>query len=173
MDERILTKEKCEVLTNCKYKGDFIFAFDNIDDRNIIEEKMKLWREYTNKSTKLYCFCGFDRNDKYDDDFWKQDIIDLMERIKILMYYGCLPYVMRHENYKNSPYKNIYTNIASWTNQPSFFKKMSFREFSFIDTVKRKYLSRPFEEFERENPDIAKEYFDLKYSELNKYTKKI
>ena len=39
MDERILTDEKCKMLSEVKYKGDFIFAFDNIEDREIIDSK--------------------------------------------------------------------------------------------------------------------------------------
>jgi len=70
MDERLMTDEKAKILTSCKYKGDFIFAFDNIEDQNIIKEKLSIWKEYCTKTTKLYVFCGFDRQDKWDNDFW-------------------------------------------------------------------------------------------------------
>lgn len=40
MDERILTDEKCKILSDSKYRGDFIFAFDNIDDKEIIEKNL-------------------------------------------------------------------------------------------------------------------------------------
>lgn len=32
LDERILTEEKCEMIFNARYDGDFTFAFDNISD---------------------------------------------------------------------------------------------------------------------------------------------
>jgi len=111
MDERIMTEEKAQLLNSCKYKGDYIFAFDNIEDKEIITEKMHLWKKYCTKTTKLYVFCGFDRNDRWDISFWEQDIIDIFERIKILMGCGCLPYIMRFNRYEDSPYRGIYILI--------------------------------------------------------------
>lgn len=69
MDERLLTDEKCEVIFKSKYDGDYIFAFDNIADYDLIEKKLWLLRKYTNKIPKFYTFCGFDREDKWDDYF--------------------------------------------------------------------------------------------------------
>lgn len=74
LDERLLTDEKCEMLFKSKYDGDYIFAFDNVEDYDLIERKLKLIREYTDKIPKFYTFCGFDRNDKWDADFWKDDL---------------------------------------------------------------------------------------------------
>jgi len=42
LDERILTPEKCDVLFQSKYDGEYIYAFDNIDDYSVIESKLKL-----------------------------------------------------------------------------------------------------------------------------------
>ena len=161
-----MTEEKAQLLSNSKYIGDYIFAFDNVADKEIIEKKLKLWRKYCSKTTKLYVFCGFDRKDKWDYDFWVQDIKDTFERIKILMKYGCLPYIMRFERYEESPYRGTYINLARWTNQPNFYKKKSFREFCEINgenSSTMKYLY----EFEKEYPEIAKEYFDLRFEDLN------
>lgn len=132
LDERLLTNEKIVDLFECKTDGDLIFAFDNIEDREIIEEKLKMIRLlYPNskKKIKFYTFVGCDRNDTYDDEFWKQDIIDCFRRIEILMHYKCIPYITRFEKYTKSPYRGMYVNLARWCNQPSFFKKKSFREF--------------------------------------------
>lgn len=176
MDIRLMTKEKAQTLVNCKYKGDFIFAFDNINEKEIITSKIKLWKDnYTKKgNTKLYVFCGFDRNNKYDLSFWKQDIIDTFERIKILMEYGCVPYIMRHKNYEKSPYRGMYITLARWCNQPTFFKKESLREYVYItDGIGREdknYAAKRYiEQFQNDCPDIAKEYYDLKFEELNQY----
>lgn len=173
MDERLLTDSKCKMILESNYIGDYIFAFDDIKDSNIIKEKLKLWNKHkkTNKSnTKFYVFCGFDRNNKYDEDFWKQDIIDTFERIKILMSYGCIPYIMRHENYINSPFRGTYINLASWCNQPSFLKKKSYREYceTCQERVKTK-KSAPMiylEELEEKYSDIATMYFDMKFENL-------
>ena len=170
MDERLLTQEKCEIILNSNYIGDYIFAFDNIEDKDIIIEKLKLWNKNRTKkgdTTKFYVFCGFDRQDKYDEEFWKQDIIDTFERVKILMKYGCLPYIMRHKNYENSPYKGTYINLARWCNQPQFFKKKSYREYCEANQARTKIVvcsaMRYLLQIEEKYPEIAKEYFDLKY----------
>lgn len=175
LDIRLMTDEKASVLSKAKYKGDFIFAFDNIDETNEIIDKIKLWKKYytAKGNSKFYVFCGFDRQGIYDYNFWKQDIIDTFERIRILMTYGCIPYVMRHENYMNSPFKGMYITLARWCNQPSFFKKESLKEYVYItDGIGREtkqYASKNYiEEFQRQFSDIANEYYDMKFEYLSK-----
>ena len=50
------------------------------------------------------------------------------------MQYKCLPYVMRYQDKNETPWKasalkGMYIAMARWGNQPSIFKKMSFRQF--------------------------------------------
>lgn len=161
LDERLLTADKCEMLFGSKYDGDYIFAFDNVADAEIIEQKIILARQYTNAVMKFYCFCGFDRTDKWDSAFWRQDIFDLFRRIEILMRHRCLPYVMRFNRYKDSPYRGLYITIARWCNQPGFYKKKSLREFAIsngLDSACYKYVC----DFEKAFPEIAF-YFDMKF----------
>lgn len=175
LDERLLTDEKCEELFNkSKWIGDYIFAFDNIRDRELIERKLQLIREHTNKAAKFYTFCGFNHNEPntYNNEFWESDIKNLLERIKVLMNYGCLPYVMRYKDYILSPYAGMYITMARWCNQPSFFKKKSFREFCIANGLNSSAY-RYMTQFETVCPEIAKEYFDIKYEQLNKYIKQI
>lgn len=167
LDERLLTTDKIEELFNCKTDGDLIFAFDNIEDKNIIEKKLKMIRLlYPNnkKTIKFYTFCGCDRTGAYNDEFWKQDIFDVFKRIKILMEYKCIPYITRFEKYLDSPYRGIYVNLARWCNQPSFFKKKTFREFCIangVDSACYRYMN----EFENLYPEIG-EYFNMKYEQM-------
>jgi hypothetical protein len=156
------------------------FDSDNIADQQIIIDKIKLWKNYykAKGNSKFYVFCGFDRNNKYDFDFWKNDIIDTFERIKILMEYGCIPYIMRHENYKNSPFTGMYITLARWCNQPSFFKKESLTEYVYktdgIGREHKEYASKRYlKDFEKQFPDIAKEYYNIKFENLNKYNIKL
>lgn len=161
LDERILTDEKCKILFRSKYDGDYIFAFDNVNDAELIEEKLQLLRRYTNKIPKFYVFCGFDRNNKWNDAFWQQDIFDVFIRIKILMKYKCIPYIMRFNRYEESPYRGVYISIARWCNQPSFFKKKSLREFAVANGEESacfKYIAN----FEESFPEVS-EYLDMKY----------
>ena len=101
------------------------------------------------------------------------DIQGVFERIEILMRLGCLPYIMRYENYKKSKYRSLYIELARWCNQPQFFKKKSFRQFC---EANRDYNHnencssyRSMIEFEKDRPDIAKKYFDLRFEDLNQY----
>ena len=141
LDERLLTHEKCEMLFSSKYDDDYTFAFDNIEDECIIREKAYLIRQHYKKKgqhIKFYVLCGFDRNDKYDLDFWKTDVLNLFKRIFILAEYNFKPYVMRYEKYKESPYYGTYVSVASWCNQPNMFMNLSYKDF----VEKQKYSDR-------------------------------
>ena len=174
LDIRLMEDRHMELLSQSKYNGDFIFAFDFIKDEELIEKKLEMWRKYTKRGTKLYVLCGFEPKRQWDgvsdiELLYQEDIRDTFRRIRILMRYGCLPYIMRHENYRGSRYENMYVQLARWCNQPQFFKKMSFREFC---EANQKYhanentLCKTYETmltFEKDRKDIADEFFDLKF----------
>lgn len=172
-DERLMTDEKCDYLFNkVKWYGTMYFAFDNIKDENLIINRLQMIRRHTNKVVHFYTFTGFnhDKPNYYDTEFYHKDMHDLFERIKILMSYGCCPYIMKYKDYVNSPYKGVYITVARWCNQPSFFKKKSFREFVELDQkqVKSKCASaKALELIERDFPEIAEKYFDLRYDSFD------
>ena len=160
LDIRLMTKDKAVRLSRSKYRGEFIFAFDFIKERKLIEEKLKLWRRYNEKIAKLYLLCAFESQNE-------KDIENTFERIRLLMKYRCLPYIMRFDNYKDSPYRGMYINLARWCNQPNFLKKKSFREFceaNGLNSSTYRYL----EQFEKKHPQIAKKYFDIRFDLLGK-----
>jgi len=169
LDIRLMTEDKVKVLKQSKWKGDYIFAFDDIKDKDLIIDKLSLWKKYINKTTKLYVFCGFNND--------VGDVISTFERVRILMKFGCLPYIMRHENYEKSEYKGIYINLARWCNQPDLFKKKSFREFCEMNQAQiKKGVSstmRYLIDLEHDHPDIAERYFNMKFEKLNQYSNKI
>lgn len=135
LDERIIAEspygeEIAETLSKCRYHGDYIFAFDNWSDREKIVKALKIWRFYNKKETKFYLFCGFRLTPDNDEKLY-QDVWEIFQRIKILMQYGCLGYIMRHEDYHKHELSNIYVQIARWCNQPGFYRNMSFWEFCY------------------------------------------
>lgn len=151
LDERILTDEKCKMLFSSKYDGDYIFAFDDIADKDIIEKNAKLIRKHCKlkrHNIKFYVLCGFDRKAKYDMDFWQQDIKDTFERIYILAKYNFKPYIMRFEKYKTSPLYGTYVNLARWCNQPSLFTNFSYKQFCEMDNATKKNTSASWRYFE-------------------------
>lgn len=168
LDERLLTDEKCKILFSSKYDGDFTFAFDNIEDYDIIQEKLKMIRKYSSvKCIKFYVLVGFKSIDEID-------IKEAFERIELLMRYQCIPYIMRYQNknyspWKKSKYKGIYIALARWCNQPSIFKKMSFRQFCEANQALHKTASslcssmKAMTLFEQDFPEIAAKFFDLRY----------
>ncbi|MBQ2941678.1 MAG: hypothetical protein IJD97_05510 [Clostridia bacterium] len=170
LDERILTDEKCELLFSSKYDGDFTFAFDNIADYDLVHEQLKRIRRYTNStSIKFYVLVGFESIDSID-------IENAFKRLRLLMEFKCLPYLMRfqdknHSPWKQSEYRGMYVALARWGNQPNLFKKMSFRQFCEANQKLHKTRGtlcssmKALSEFEAKHPEIAKEYFDLKFGD--------
>ena len=172
IDERLLTDERCEMLFNSLYDGDYTFAFDNISDYELIHNKLRLIRKYTKVTNiKFYVLVGFESIDANDiENMWK--------RVELLMRYQCLPYIMRYRNknetpWKQSRYKGMYITMARWCNQPNFFKKKSFRQYCEANQaiVKTKghicSSMRALIDFETEYPEIAKRYFDLRYDDFS------
>jgi hypothetical protein len=169
LDMRLMTDKIAKRLSKVKYHGDYIFAFDHLKDKKTIENGMKIWRKYSTKTTKLYVLCAFESQDE-------NDIKSVFERIRIIMRYKCLPYIMRYDSYKNSECEGMYINLARWCNQPNFFKKKSFREFcianqSTTTSIKECATLRYMNEFERKYPDIANEFFDMKYEDESSFNK--
>ncbi len=170
LDERLLTDEKCEILFSANYDGDYTFAFDNISDYDLIHNKLEIIRRHTKtRSIKFYVLCGFESTDAVD-------IENTFKRIALLMNHQCLPYIMRYQNkndtpWKRSEFRGMYVTLARWCNQPSIFKKMSFRQFCEANQVLHKtdktYCSsmQALVDFEDRFPDIAAQYFDLRYAD--------
>ena len=167
LDIRLLTEEKAIKLSQVKYHGDFIFAFDNVADKELISRKLELWRNHCKKTTKLYLFCAYESQDE-------NDIERIFIRLEVLMKFGCLPYLMRYEDYLGSKWEKLYITLARWMNQPQFYKMMSFKEFCernqfYCKTDKTCSSMQSMIDFEREHPQIASRYFDLKFMDLHKY----
>ena len=171
LDERLLTDEKCSMLFNANYDGDLTFAFDNISDYDLIHSKLKLIRKYApTKSVKFYVLVGFESTDV-------NDIENAFKRIELLMKYKCLPYIMRYQDknktpWKESEYCGLYVALARWGNQPSIFKKMSFRQFCEANQALYKGIGlcstmRAMKLIEEENIEIANKYFDLRFDDYS------
>ena len=169
LDERLLTDEKCRLLFQAKYDGDYTFAFDKNSDYDIIHEKLKIIRRWTKVSKiKFYVLVGFESTDECD-------IENAFKRIELLFRYQCLPYVMRYQNrneipWKESKYKGMYITLARWANQPNIVKKMSFRQFCEGNQALKKTEGLcssmlALTQFEKDYPGIAMKYFDMRYED--------
>lgn len=162
MDIRLMDEKVIKILQESSWAGpSYIFAFDDLKDEDKIYDKLEMWMESEPlKHTKVYILTGYKSTDE-------KDIEEAFERIAILQELGCLPYIMRYEklgdkNWRDSSYRGMYITLARWCNQPSMFKKTSFREYVQLNkegSATRRYA----EEFENKHPLIAKAYFDLKW----------
>lgn len=171
MDERLLTDETAEMLFNSKYDGDYTFAFDNVEDYELIQKKLEIIRRHTaRKGIMFYVLVGFESTDY-------KDIENAFKRIELLMRYKCIPYIMRYQSANNAPWKesplrSMYVTMARWCNQPSIFKKMSFRQFCIANQELHKTedtlcsAMKALISFEDEHPGIAKKYFDLRFEDF-------
>ena len=155
LDIRLMTEEKARRLAGVKYHGDYIFAFDHISEAEQVRRGLEIWRRHSDKSTKLYVLSGFESQGA-------EEIASIFARIRILMEYQCLPYIMRHEYYNRSPYKGMFITLARWCNQPSFLKKKSFRQFCEANG-KGSSAFRYLTQFAHDHPDIAQAYFDIRF----------
>ena len=106
-----------------------VYDFHNpVADYDLIKQKLEMIRRYsTARNIKFYVLVGFEGTGA-------EDIENCFKRLELLMHYQCLPYIMRYQdkNYKpwmESEYSGMYIAIARWGNQPSIYKKMSFRRF--------------------------------------------
>lgn len=135
LDVRLLNEQRARLLFGSNYDGDFIFAFDDPKDTPIIEDKLKLIRQYHQKSRriKFYVLCAYNRSSKdYSISFWIADLLQTCRRLALLNRYDCLGYLMRYKKYLDAPtnIKPIYDILAAYVNQPQFFCRMPLDEFA-------------------------------------------
>ena len=128
LDFRLLNEEKAKLLSQLNYDNEFIFAFDRIIDKPIIERNLiNIWKPLVYSwNTKFFVLVGYDSTLKED-----------LERIYFLRKHKCLAYVMRHDKCYSSPYYHFYVDLAAWCNQPFLFKNMSFKEF-----IKKRHVTK-------------------------------
>ena len=164
LDARLLTDEKAKVLSECRYHGHISFAFDDIDDTPIILERMGVLSRYEfSASPRFFMISGFDKNNRWDKQFWENDIHSVLERIKILFDHRFMPYVTRFERQWESPYLNMYTAISTWIDRPMNFTTMTLREYVTNRTEQiGSKCKRMVEEFEKEYPWVTP-YLDMRW----------
>ena len=121
LDIRLVDDEIAEMLSRLKYIGEYIFAFDHIEDKAIIEEKLAIVKKYIQKDWKIkfFVFCRP-----------SMDIIsDVLARIEWCKENKVLPYFMRDLSCWQSENAQTYNDFSAWCNQPGIFKHHTYKEF--------------------------------------------
>lgn len=147
LDIRLLSEKRINKILDFK-SGDnqYYFAFDRFEFKEIIEDKLKLWHDiYIGRKklektkyikTKMYCFCGMDIKNKYDENFVVSDLDIVFKRIEIMFKYKTVPYLMQYNGIKQSKYKSIYQDVSNWCNS-NFLTVMYFTFEEFLEKNKR------------------------------------
>ena len=118
LDIRLLNEDNSKLLSCLNYLHEYIFAFDSLAYRKIIEEKLLLLKWAKDWQLKFFVYVHP-----------SMSIRETVQRISFLKEHKCLPYVMRDISCWGSPNSKFYIDICAYTNQVHIFKKMSFSEF--------------------------------------------
>ncbi|MCK5012207.1 MAG: hypothetical protein KAS66_00145 [Candidatus Omnitrophica bacterium] len=121
LDIRLVDDENARLLSRIKhYIKPYTFAFDNISSAQVLNDKLDILLKYIKSIyIRFYIYCSAEMDLS----------TDVIPRIAWCKKNKCLPYLMRDDNCYQSTKKGFYADLAAWCNQPSFFKKMTFKEF--------------------------------------------
>jgi hypothetical protein len=121
LDIRLLNDEKALLLSQLNYYGEYIFAFDNIKDEELIKTKLELFKKYIKKDWKVKFFIYTHPSMDIEKDLWYR--VEWCKRNKVL------PYIMRDQICWNDINREFYIDLSAYCNQPAHFKKSTFKEF--------------------------------------------
>ena len=121
LDIRLLNEDNTKLLSELNYLGEYIFAFDNIKDEELINSKLSLFKKYVPKDWKVKMFLYCNPNMDIESD--------VVYRVKWCKENKVLPYFMRDETCWLDKNREFYIDLCAYCNQVSIFKKMSFEEF--------------------------------------------
>lgn len=120
LDIRLIDDENAKLLSDLNYMGEYLFAFDDISYKPVIERQLKIVKRHIKKDWKIKFYIYIHPS---------MAIKDTIERIEWCRDNKVKPYIMRDEGLWNTEYKKFYMSLASYCNQPGFFKSISFETF--------------------------------------------
>lgn len=133
LDIREVDDEIADLLSQLHYMGEYIFAFDRIEDKKLIEERLAIVKKHIKSPWRIkffiYCHPGMNIvNDVYARILWcKENKV--------------LPYFMRDLSCWQSENARTYKDFSAWCNQPGVFKNRTYKEFCIKRRVKQPYPS--------------------------------
>lgn len=120
LDFRLVNDENLDALARLNYAGEYIFAFDDPKYQRLLDKKIIQIKKHIPKPWKLKFYIY------YHPDM---DLGQLFDRVEWCRAHECLPYVMRDAACWDCDRRDFLIDYASYCNQPSFFKNMSFYDF--------------------------------------------
>jgi hypothetical protein len=164
LDIRLITEDRAERLIKMRYDSHYHFAFDRMQDAEIVESKLKIWQTKWDSihsgtayyiNTRFYVFMGMDSTGSYDEAFWLNEIESVFMRIEILFKYKSIPFVMRYYKWKECMFYKFLVELTQWANNARNIAMYSLSE--YIELADRKESKL----FIINHPEFKK-YFDLK-----------
>lgn len=131
LDIRLIDEENAELLSRLNYAGEYVFAFDDIKLKKIIEKKLEIVKRYIARDWGIKFFIYHNAVN--------MSLKETVFRTKWCKKNKCLPYLMRDINCYESENREFLVDLAAYCNQPGIFKKMNFD--AFLDR-RHKNLSR-------------------------------
>lgn len=131
LDIRLVTEENAKLLSELNYSGEYVFAFDHLSLKPIVEKNLVILKKYIPHDwrIKFFIYCHPDL-----------DIpCDVYYRILWCKKNKVLPYLMRHESCWKSEEKTTYSDFSAWCNQPGIFKHHTYEEF-----CKKRRANKPY-----------------------------
>lgn len=115
VDIRLMTEEKADMFRMIKTKN-IHFAYDRIEDRNIVEPKIETWTKkvgykYNRSKVQCYVLCGFKEKKVLPED---------IHRIYFLREKGISPYVMLYDK-ASIPKGHELRRLQRWCNNKIIF----------------------------------------------------
>lgn len=118
LDFRLLTEESQQILQDTKYVGSYIFAFDDLKYKDMLDAKMELLKKFKSWTVMMYLYVHPD-----------MELNSIISRIQYCVENNYLPYIMRDISCWEGEHRDFYIDLAAWGNQPSLIKKMTFEQF--------------------------------------------
>jgi hypothetical protein len=119
MDIRLLTLEKAKYLRKMKFKIDYKFAWDNMEDEKYVVKGIKILQDAgidTRQQIRFYVLSGF--NTTFEQDLYR------CNKLKEL---GSNPFVMVYNFDKSNKKLN---DLQRWANNMALFRSMKFEEYN-------------------------------------------
>jgi hypothetical protein len=131
LDVRLIDEKNSDLLSRMNYYGPYLFAFDDIKIKHVIQKKLNLmqWRRAWN--FKFFVYVHPDMK-----------IRDTVLRIEWLKKREIFPYIMRDMECFSSEKKDFYTDIAIHCNWPPYFRAMSFEEYVKYANNEKKRINK-------------------------------
>ena len=120
LDFRQITESKAKLLSQLRYYStEYLFAFDNISYLPLIEKKYAIIKKYIKRDWQIKFYCYVHPN---------MPLKDTVARLEWCRKNKALAYIMKDKECYDSPHKDFYRDLCSWSNAPGIYKNYSFTE---------------------------------------------